>query len=76
MSLFRIRNSTTVIDDSHQRRALGERWVRRNDLEAKLLQGTRHLEIFLEILSRTMKDKNVIIKKLLNNYLGRISNLS
>jgi len=58
----------------------GGRWVNDgcsgNDLEVKLLQGTRHLEIFLEILSRTMKDKNVIIKKLLNNYLGIISNLS
>ena len=36
-----------------------------NDLEVTRLQVTRHLEIFLETLSRTMKEKNVIIRKLL-----------
>jgi len=57
----------------------GGRWVNDgcsgNDLEVTRLQVTRHLEIFLETLSRTMKEKNVIIRKLLNNSLGRISNL-
>ena len=58
----------------------GGRWVNvgfsGNVLEVKLFQGTHHFEIFFETLSSLKRNKNVIIKKLLNNYLGIISNLS